>query len=94
MAEELGLELFEVSALHNFGVREAMEHLARMITVSYEKAKGQASDSDLDFANKERMSVGTDASRLTFKLDYTSTGRFDCCMSRDKSLNNQQGCMC
>ena len=35
--------------------------------------------------DKERMSVGTDnVSDFTFKLDYTSSGRFDCCMARDK----------
>ena len=95
LAAEFGLELFEVSALHNHGIKEAMEHLAKKITTSYEITKAQTYDSDLDFANKERMSVGTETSRMPFKLDYTSTGRFECCMSRDKNLNSQnQGCMC
>ena len=95
MAGELGLELFEVSALHNHGIKSAMEHLAKEITTSYQKAQAQKLHLDLDFANKERMSVGTEASRIPFKLDYSSAGRFECCMSRDKNLNSQnQGCMC
>ena len=63
-----------------------MEGLAEMITKNFEKISTPANSSELDFPNnKERISVGTDAaSAFTFKLDYTSTGRFECCMSRDK----------
>ena len=90
LAHELGLKLFEVSALNNQGIDTAMEHLAQMIAMKYEKISTPASSAaDLDFPkDKERMSVGTDASAFTFKLDYTSTGRFDCCMARDKSLGH------
>ena len=37
LANQLGLKFFEVSALKNKGINEAMESLAQMITKSYEK---------------------------------------------------------
>ena len=64
LAGELGLKLFEVSALNNQGIDTAMEHLAQMIATKYEKISTPASSgaADLDFPkDKERMSVGTDA---------------------------------
>ena len=76
-----------------------MIELVQMITRDYEKRQLSTITPGLEFPEiheKERMSVGTDVgSNFTFQLDYSGSGRFECCMARDKSgIDDKNGCAC
>ena len=70
LSVKLGLKYFEVSALKNEGIDQAMIELVQMITRDYEKRQLSTITPGLEFPEiheKERMSVGTDVgSNFTF----------------------------